>query len=101
RAHRTEADRDLERALLNSRAEWLWRNTTMKQRQACFFSSRGRKPGLFIHEQLDSLVDILSALQTAIASNDSETVADTAVQFAQFIMPEPFFSVRRLPDKWE
>ena len=93
--------RDLELALLSSRATWLWRNTTPKQRNACFFSGLGRKPGLFIHEQLDSLVDVLSILQAAATANDSQAVADAAMRLAQVILPERFFSVRRLPDNWE
>jgi hypothetical protein len=36
-----------------------------------------------------------------VAAGDSDTAADAAVQFAQLIMPEPFFSVTKLPDNWE
>src|SRR5271165_1813469 len=99
--HVSEADRNLEKALLTSRAEWLWRNTTVQQRKACFFSGLGRKPGLFIHEQLDNLVDVLSSLQAGVTATDSQAVADAAVELAQLIMPERFFSVRRLPENWE
>lgn len=99
--HVSEAERNLDRALLTSRAGWLWRNTTVQQRKACFFSGLGRKPGLFIHEQLDTLVDVLSSLQAGVAANDSQSVADASVQLAQLIMPERFFSVRRLPENWE
>jgi len=99
--HASEADRHLETALFTSRAEWLWRNTTVQQRKACFFSGLGRKPGLFIYEQLDSIVDLLSSLQAAVSANDSQAAADAAVQLAQIVIPERFFSVRRLPDNWE
>jgi hypothetical protein len=100
-AHLPSNQRDLEQAILTSRAEWLWRNTTTTQRKACFFSGLGRKPGLFIHNNLDALVDVLCALQTAVNSSDSEAAGTRAVQFAQLIMPEPFFSGRKLPDNWE
>ena len=100
-AHLPESQRDLEHGLLRSRAEWLWRNSTLKQRKACFFSGLGRKPGLFIHEKLDVLIDVLSTMQKAVASKDSNAAADAAVKFAQLVMPEPFFSVRKLPTSWE
>ena len=100
-AHLKDDQKDLELALLRSRAEWLWRNSTIVQRQACFYSGLGRKPGLFIHEQLDTLVEVLCSLQAAVAAGDGKAVADEAVKFATLIMAEPFFSVRKLPDKWE
>jgi hypothetical protein len=100
-AHVSEAERNLEVALLNSRANWLWANTSIKQREACFFSGLGRKPGLFIHEQLDVLVEVLSAFQASVSANDKDGTSDAAVKLAQLIMPEKFFSVRKLPENWE
>jgi DEAD/DEAH box helicase len=100
-AHLSDADNKVEHAVLKSRASWLWRNTTVMQRKACFFSGLGRKPGLFIHEQLDVLVDVLANFQAAVATNDGKAVAEAAVKLAQHIIPEDFFSVRKLPDKWE
>jgi hypothetical protein len=100
-AHLPESQQDLEHGLLKSRAEWLWRNSTLIQRKACFFSGLGRKPGLFIHEKLDALIDVLSTMQKAVATKDSNAAADGAVKFAQLVMPEPFFSVRKLPTNWE
>ncbi|MBV9268038.1 MAG: DEAD/DEAH box helicase [Acidobacteriaceae bacterium] len=100
-ARASEAQRNLEVAVLRSRANWLWRNTTVEQRKACFFSGLGRQPGLFIHERLDELVDLLSGLQAAITCDDADTVADSAVKLARIIMPEKFFSVRKLPENWE
>jgi hypothetical protein len=100
-AHATGAQRDLQRALLTSRAVWQWRNSTIRQREACFYSGLGRKPGLFINEQLDTLVDLLCALQATVIAGDHDAAAGAAVQFAELIMPEPFFSIRRLPDNWD
>lgn len=100
-AHLSNAKQDLERTLLTSRADWLWRNSTIGQRKACFFSGLGRKPGLFIHEKLDTLIDVLSVMQTGVAAKDSGLAANAAVHFAQVIMSEPFFSVRKLPADWE
>ena len=86
-AHLKDADKDLELAMLRSRAEWLWRNSTIEQRQACFYSGLGRKPGLFIYEQLDALVDVLCSFQSAVIAGDRKAVADAAVKFATLIMP--------------
>ena len=46
-AREEEPTRQLERELLRSRAEWLWRSTSADQRQACFYSGLGRKPVFF------------------------------------------------------
>jgi hypothetical protein len=96
-----EDQRNVEVALLQSRAIWLWRNTTDVQRKACFYSGLGRQPGLFIHEQLDELVDVLCDLQAAVAAEDGDSVAGAAAKLAQLVMPERFFSVRKLPERWE
>jgi DEAD/DEAH box helicase len=100
-AHLSGPDRDLERAILRSRAAWLWSNTTPTQRSACFYASLGRKPGLFIHDQLDVLVDILATFQSAVAIEDGKSVAQAAAQFAECMMGERFFTVRKLPKDWE
>lgn len=100
-AYLSEPQKKLERAILISRAEWLWHNSTTNQREACFYSGLGRKPGVFIHERLDNLVDTLCRLQAAVAEQDADAIAAAAIQFAQLMMPEPFFSVRRLPQSWE
>jgi hypothetical protein len=99
--HVPEEQRNMELALLRSRATWLWGNTTVPQRKACFFSGLGRQPGLFIHEQLDALVDVLCEFQSAVAIDDEDSVADATVRLAKLIMPEGFFSVRKLPETWE
>lgn len=96
-----EDQRNLEVALLQSRASWLWRNMTETQRKACFYSGLGRKPGLFLHEQLDDLVEVLCDFQTAVVAEDGDSVAEAATKLAQRVMPERFFSVRKLPENWE
>jgi hypothetical protein len=95
-----ETTRQLERELLRSRAEWLWRGSTAEQRRAYFYSGLGRKPGLFLHEQLDALVDGLVEFQGAVASDDSDAAAAAAVAFHETIMREPFFAVRKLPEEY-
>jgi hypothetical protein len=99
--HVSQRDRDIERAVLQSRAEWLWRGTTSDQRRACFYSGLGRKAGLFINEQLDDLVDVLLAFQAAVATRDADAAAQAATEFAARVMDEPFFAVRKLPEDWE
>jgi hypothetical protein len=56
---------------------------------------------LFIHEQLDSLVDVLAAFQAAVAVRDGDGAANAAVLLAERVMGEPFFAVRRLPENWK
>jgi len=91
----------IEQEIFHSRAEWIWNRTTAKQRAACFYSGLGYKAGLFLHDQLDILVDTLCDLQAAVAAEDGDSAATAAVEFADLVMREPFFAVRRLPEKWE
>jgi hypothetical protein len=100
-AREDERTRAIERELLRSRAEWLWRNSTEEQRRACFNSGLGRKPGLFLYEQLDALVDILCAFQAAVAADDGDAAGAAAIALYVEVMKEPFFAVRKLPGAWE
>ena len=100
-AREDEPTRQLEREVLRSRAEWLWRSTSADQRRACFYSGLGRKPGLFLHEQLDALVDVLCDFQNAVAADDGDAAAAAAVALYEEVVKEPFFAVRKLPSKWE
>jgi DEAD/DEAH box helicase len=100
-AHVEEPTRDLVRQILHSRAGWLWSKSTREQRQACFNSGLGRKPGLFLQEQLDALVDMLCDFQAAVAADNGDAAANAAVAFAGKVMAEPFFAVRKLPTEWE
>lgn len=100
-ARQDEPTRELERQLLRSRAEWLWRSSTAEQRKACFFSGLGRKPGLFLYEKLDTLVPMLCDFQTAVVAGDSDAEATAAIAIYAEILKEPFFAVRNLPSKWE
>jgi hypothetical protein len=99
--HLKDSEQKIERALLQSRADWLWRRTTAGQRAACFFSGLGRKPGLFLFEQLDDLIELLALFQQAVFVGDGEAAGEAAVQFAQRAVLEPFFTVRNLPEEWK
>lgn len=96
-----EQERNLQRAILRSRAQWIWLNTSLEQRRSCFFAGLGRKSGLFIYEQMDDLVETLASFQAAVMADDADGVATAAVEFAKSVVKEPFFSVRRHPDNWE
>ena len=100
-AREDESTRAIERELLHSRAEWLWRKSSEEQRKACFYSGLGRKPGLFLYEQLDALVDVLCTFQSAVAADDGDAAATAATALYAEVMKEPFFAVRMLPSKWE
>jgi hypothetical protein len=100
-AHVEESSRDLVRGILSSRADWLWRKSTREQRRACFYSGLGRKPGLFLQDQLDTLVELLCEFQSAVRLDDGDAAADAAIAFADKVLTEPFFSVRKPPTNWE
>lgn len=96
-----EVTRNIERELLRSRAEWLWSNSTSDQRRACFNSGLGRKPGLFLHDRLDALVDTLCDFQNAVVVDDQNAAGTAAVALYTEVMNETFFAVRRLPESWK
>jgi hypothetical protein len=100
-AHGSEEQRLLERALLISRAEWIWKTTTVTQREACFYAGLGVAPGVFLYNQLDVLVDDLAQFQAAVNRRDSDAVAAAAVVFAERVISHAQFSVRRLPAHWQ
>jgi len=87
--------------LLHSRAKWLWQRTTTQQREACFYSGLGAKPGLFIHERLDTLTEILATFRLAVGDADTDSASDAAILFARSVMTESFFGLSKLPDAWE
>jgi hypothetical protein len=100
-AREDERTRNIERETLRSRAEWLWRSSTADQRRACFYSGLGRKPGLFLYEQLDALVNVLCEFQSAVVADDGYAAGTAAVVLCREVMREAFFAVRRLPVEWE
>ena len=100
-AREGEVTRNIEREMLRSRAEWLWRSSTPDERRACFYSGLGQKPGSFLYEQLDVLVDIVCEFQSAVASDDQDAAGAAAVALYGEVMKESFFAVRRLPEGWE
>lgn len=93
--------RDLEVGVLGSRARWLWHNTTLKQRKACFNSGLGQSSGVFLYDHMDALVDLLVDFQRAIASGDVAAVGVAAVAFAEHVTADRFFSVRKPPTTWK
>jgi hypothetical protein len=100
-AREEESTRKLERELLVSRAEWLWRSSTSEQRKACFYSGLGRKPGFFLQEQLDVLINDLAEFHGAVLADDADTAGRVAAEFYEKIMQESFFAVRKLPEGWQ
>jgi hypothetical protein len=100
-AHVDDGERAVEETLLISRAQWLWQSTTTAQREACFYSGVGRNAGVFLYDQLDTFVDDLARLQSAVAERDENKAVTAAVAFAERVVAEPQFSVRKLPLDWQ
>ena len=100
-AHLNDSERLIEEALLISRAQWLWKNTTGAEREACFYAGLGKTAGVFLYNQLATLVDDLARLQAAVVRRDADAAAEAAVTFAERVMAEPHFSVRKLPENWQ
>jgi hypothetical protein len=99
-AHSKENVRSLERELFVSRARWLWSQTSVEQRKACFAAGLGVRAGTFLFDQLDELVDVLADLQGAIGRADTAQIAGLAIKLAERVTVVPFFSIRKPPVNW-
>lgn len=99
-AHEEEDVRSLEREIFVSRARWLWSETTVEQRKACFTAGLGGRAGTFLFDQLDELVDVLADLQGAIARGDAAKTGSLATTLAERVTADPFFSIRKPPANW-
>lgn len=100
-AHTSESVQGVERELLLSRAEWVWRSTTSEQRKACFSAGLGSRAGVFLYERLDELVAIVAEMQSAINDDDVARTATAATSFALMAMGEHFFAIDHPPADWQ
>jgi hypothetical protein len=99
-AHADEYTQSVEREVFVSRARWLWSHTTVQQRQACFSAGLGADAGTFLYDQLDELVDLLVALQSAIEQKKTAKILEISAELAQRIAVNPAFTVRKPPTNW-
>lgn len=99
-AHANEYTQSLEREVFVSRANWLWSHTTVQQRKACFSAGLGADAGTFLYDQLDDLVELLLALQSAIDEKSTIKTAHVASLLAERVALNPAFSVRKPPKYW-
>jgi hypothetical protein len=95
-----EKERVLVWALLRSRADWLWRNSSPDERRACFYSGLGYKSGAFLFDRLDALVGMLVTAQQAVNRRDAKRLSDSIIQFATEAFETSFFRPLKLPDDW-
>lgn len=97
--HLNANDQSLQRGVISSRAQWLWSNTSVEQRRACFSAGLGFRVGTFIFDQLDELTGILIDFQAAVLEGDAEA-ATLALNLAERVTADPHFSVRKPPNNW-
>ncbi len=93
-------ERETANQVLVSRATWIWRTSTATQRQACFASGLGSRTGIFLYDNLDTLVPVLCDLQRAVVDDDADAATAKAVAFAELVMADPFFVPRKVPEGW-
>jgi hypothetical protein len=96
-----ELTQTVERAILISRATWLWSRTSTEQRAALYSSGLGSEPGLFLDKHREELIDSLAQLHAAFLIADAQIAGKAAVRFATVVLDHPFFGVRTLPEEWE
>ena len=99
-AHADEYTQSVEREVFVSRASWLWSHTTVQQRKACFSAGLGAGAGTFLFDQLDDLVELLVALQSAIEEKSTVKTVHVATMLVERVAVNPAFSVRKPPEDW-
>jgi len=99
--HQSE-DQSLIRSILASRAVGIWSQSTAQQRRGFHAAGIGLKAGLFIDSNLRQLVGFMSAIESGIAQNEVEMVAESVLKFAELVFQiAPFTPQKGLPDEWQ
>jgi hypothetical protein len=85
---------------LYARAQYLWAETTVRQRHAYYTAGVGLATGQFLDANADDLVSALLSLELAIAGENSEAATRRAREFAELAFQTYPFTPRQQPDDW-
>ncbi|MCV0416510.1 MAG: DEAD/DEAH box helicase [Brevundimonas sp.] len=99
-ARRGEKLQALMRDTLVKRAQYIWANTTARQRRGYFLAGVGLATGHLLDAHGDELIDLLTRANGAIIGRDDELAIDTLTAFADLAFGIPPFAPRKLPPNW-
>jgi hypothetical protein len=100
-AHRTEQERVLQRELLHSRARWIWKNSSLRQRQGFFAAGVGLAAGKFIDAYMDELIAGLVRADEAFTVDDTEGAIDAVTKLAERLFEIPPFKSKHACAHWQ
>jgi len=87
--------------IVKERAKYIWARTSTEQRRGYQSAGIGLSAGQYLDQNIDELVRLLGAAETAVVDGDSTRAAAAVVEFAQLVLQTaPFRAPRELPAKW-
>lgn len=96
---RPEVEQTAQLNVLNSRATWLWTNTTVQKRRGFFAAGIGHAAGEVIAENDEQFGQLLLEAENAIQVGDAASAANAAITLAEVLLDVYPFSCER-PDNW-
>jgi hypothetical protein len=90
------------KAVVTSRASYIWLQSTQAQRKGFHFAGIGLTPGLFLHQHLDELETLLLSAEVGVMENDPNDLAEAVLGIARLVFQmSPFKPNEDLPEHWE
>ena len=106
-ARQDEAGMELQKALIQGRAGWIWDQSTPAQRRGYFAGGLGFTTGRYIDDNLDTLLDGLVAADGALSAGDTGAavamisgIADTLFAIEPFVPDKDHDDRNTIIDNW-
>jgi replicative superfamily II helicase len=99
-ARRSAEEKEVQRALLQHRASFIWSNSTEVQRRGYFAAGVGFRTGSQLDDRADDLNLLLLQAEQAIAQGDTEQAIASITEFADIALTISPFAPKELPDHW-
>ena len=100
-ARRTAEEKDVQRALLEQRASFIWSNSTEVQRRGYFAAGVGFRTGRQLDDNSENLNLSLFQAEQAIAQGDTDQAIEAIIEFAAIALTISPFAPKELPDQWQ
>jgi superfamily II DNA/RNA helicase len=88
-------------ALLNSRASFIWRNSTPAQRKGYFFAGVGLVTGQALDAAAPDLNNLILEAEAAIIASDLDGATTALYGVGKVVFSIPPFAMDELPENWE
>jgi len=99
--HESDLKKDLTRALLVGRADFIWSNTTAAQRKGYFFAGLSYETGRFLDENSQILTFHLELADALLGTEDLTGGIDALINFAEIVFLVDPFTPDKLRNDWK